>query len=65
MLNQSLCVKLGAWHKFCKCVTWQFGVMLQIIKGGTTIDAFQEQCFLWERGASVDVDLDLFNFRDF
>ena len=23
------------------------------IKGGTTGEAFQEQCFLWERGAPV------------
>ena len=23
------------------------------IKGGTTDEAFQEQCFLWEKGASV------------
>ena len=30
-----------------------------IIKGGATdevFEAIQEQCFLWERGASVDVD---------
>ena len=26
------------------------------IKGGTTAEAFQEQCFQWERGASVDAD---------
>ena len=27
------------------------------IKGGTTDEEFQEQCFLWERGASVGADL--------
>ena len=34
------------------------------IKGETTDEAFkvlQEQCFLWERGASVGADFDLFN----
>ena len=25
------------------------------IKGGTTDEAFKEQCFLWERGASSDL----------
>ena len=30
-----------------------------IIKGRTTEEAFQEQCFLWERGASVGADFDL------
>ena len=34
------------------------------IKGGTPFEAFQEQCLLWERGASVDVDFDFFNFQD-
>ena len=29
------------------------------IKGGTTDEEFQEQCFLWKREASVDVDFDL------
>ena len=28
-------------------------------------EAFQEQCFLWERGASADADSDLFNFKIF
>ena len=36
----------------------------QGIKGGTTDETFQEQCFLWERGALVGVDFDLFNFED-
>ena len=26
------------------------------IKGGTTDEVFKEQCFLWERGASVGAD---------
>ena len=30
------------------------------IKGRSTNEAFQEQCFLWERGASVG----LLNFKD-
>ena len=30
------------------------------IKGGTTDEVFQEQCFLWERGAPVGLDLGLF-----
>ena len=28
------------------------------IKGGATGEAFKEQCFLWERGASVGADSD-------
>ena len=35
-----------------------------VTKGGTTDEAFQEQCFLWERGASAGVDFDLFNIQD-
>ena len=31
----------------------------------TSDEAFQEQCFLWERGASVCADFDLFNFQEF
>ena len=34
------------------------------IKGVTTDEAFQAQCFLWERSASVLTDFDLFNFQD-
>ena len=30
----------------------------------TTDEAFEEQCFLWERGASIGADFDLFNFHD-
>ena len=29
------------------------------MKGVTTDVAFQEQCFLWEKGASVGADFDL------
>lgn len=32
-------------------------------KGGTTDKAFQELCFMWERGAPVDADFRLFNFQ--
>ena len=31
-------------------------------KGRTTDEAFEEQCFLWERGTSVGVELRLLNF---
>ena len=30
----------------------------------TPHEAFQEQCFLWEKGASVGVDFDHFNSQD-
>ena len=57
--------KPDSMHK-CKCVTWWHSVMLQShrIKGRDTDEAFQEQCFLWKREASVGVDFDLFNFHD-
>ena len=29
-------------------------------EGGATDEAFQEQCFLWDRGASVAADFDRF-----
>ena len=35
------------------------------IKGRTIDEQFQEQCFLWDRGASVGVDFELSNFQDF
>ena len=40
------------------------GVMSQShrVRGETTDEAFQEQCFLWERGASVGAEFGLFNF---
>ena len=62
VLNQFLHAKLAAGHKLYKCVTRWHSVMSQIhrIKGGTTDEAFQEQCWLWERGASVGVDFELF-----
>ena len=34
------------------------------IKGPTTDVAFQEQCFLWERGASAGVDFDLYTHKN-
>lgn len=34
------------------------------LKGETTDKAFQEQSVLWERGASVSADFDIFNFQD-
>ena len=34
------------------------------IKGGITEEAYQDKCFFWERGASVGVDINLFNFQD-
>lgn len=33
-------------------------------KGGTIDEALKEQCFLWERGASVSVDFYIFQFED-
>ena len=33
------------------------------MKGGTTGEAFQEQCFQWERGASAGVDVVLYTFK--
>ena len=44
-----------------KCVTRWHSVMRE---GTTTDEAFQEQCFLWERGASVGADFNLFIFQD-
>ena len=35
------------------------------LKGENTDEAFQEQCFQWEQGASVGAEFDLFNFQDF
>ena len=32
------------------------------VEGGTTDEAFQEQRFLWERGAPVGADFELLNF---
>ena len=34
------------------------------IRGRTTDEVFPDQCFLWERGASVGADFRLFNFQD-
>ena len=47
-------------------MTWRHSVMSQShgIKGRTTDEAFQEQCFLWERGAPVSLVIGLFKFQD-
>ena len=34
------------------------------IKGETTGEVFQEQCFPWERGAPVGADFGFYNFQD-
>ena len=62
-LNKFSHSKLAARHQLCKCLMCRHNVTSQSrrIKGGTSDEAFQVQCFLWERGASVDVDFDLFN----
>ena len=62
VLNQFVHGKLAAMHKLRKCVTWWRSVASQShwIKGGTTDEAFTGAVFLWERGASVDEDFDLF-----
>ena len=54
-INQSLCSKLVARQKLCKCLTWRCSVMSEShrSKGGATDEVFQGQCFLWERVASV------------
>ena len=66
VLNQFLGAKLGARHKLCTGVTPWHGAMSQShgVKGSTTDEAFQEQCFLWEGGASVGVDFECFDFQD-
>ena len=61
MLNRSLHGKLALRHMLCKVrdmVTQCDVTRLQNEKrGGITGEVFQEQCFLWERGASVEADL--------
>ena len=32
------------------------------IKGGATDEAFEEQCFVWERGASAVAEFGLHNY---
>ena len=66
MLNQFLHAKLPRRHKSCKWMSCWHSVMSwsHRIKGGVTFEAFQEQCFLWERGASVGAHFELFNFQD-
>ena len=36
-----------------------------VMKSQTTDEVFQEQCFLWERGASVVVDFDYSTLKTF
>ena len=55
-LSQFLRAKLATKHKL---MSESHG-----IKGGATDEAFQEQWCLWERGASVAGDVDLFDFQD-
>ena len=58
VLNQFL-------NKLWKCVTWWCSVSQgSRLKGGTTDETFQEQCFLWEIWASVGADFGLFKFQD-
>ena len=66
VLNQFLPAKQATRHKLRKCVTLWHSVMSQSdrIKGNTSGEAFQEECFLWERGASVCVDIELFSSED-
>lgn len=42
----------------------KFDVTMSGIKGNTTEEVFQEQCYLWERGASAGAGFELFNFQE-
>ena len=59
--------KPAAGHKLCEqmCdpVTWCY-LTKSLSEGETADEALQEQCFLWERGALVGADFDLFKFQD-
>ena len=57
MLNQFLRAKLAARLRLHSVMSPGPGV-----KDKTIDEAFQEQCILWERGASDDVDWDFVNF---
>ena len=61
VLNSFLRATLAARHKLSKSVTCWRSAMSQShgIKGGTTDEAFQEHCCLWERGAPVGADFAL------
>ena len=61
VLTSFLCGTLAARHKLCKCATcWHSMMSLSHrIKGRTTDEAFQVQCFLWERVAHVGADFAL------
>ena len=49
----------NAWHSD---VVWCHNVT--VLKAGAADEVFQDQWFLWERGASVGADFDLFHFQD-
>ena len=63
VLNPVLRASLATMHKLCKCVTWWCIVMSQShkLKGKTTDEVFEGQCFLQDRRAPVGSDLDFFN----
>ena len=64
----TIMLKLVYYYQKLRIVVWMsLSVMSQShrIKGGAPDEAFQEQCFLWERGASVRADFDLFRFLYF
>ena len=62
VLKKLLLANLAANHKLSKRLTRWRSVMSHSpkIKGGTTEEAFQEQWFLSERGASVSADFKIF-----
>ena len=68
--SRNQCVIYALRHWFSKYVTWCYSVMSQShrIEGGTTDEAFQEQCFLWEKGdsfvASQYIYLDIYFQKD-
>ena len=51
VLNQFLSCRTAAKHNLCSVMSQSHR-----IKGWATYEAFQEQCFLWERGTFVGVD---------
>ena len=53
-------------HKLCKYMTLRRSARSQShgTRGGATDEAFQEQRFLRERGASVGAEFGFFDFQD-
>lgn len=47
--------------QICDRVVWCVSQNYRM-KGEATDGAFQEQCFVWEKGASVRADFELLNF---